>query len=104
MILREEQPMVRRRFGGLRFVPIAGLVVFAAACGDDPTGPGSTDPFDVEQSSQDFSVVQDAFDANLDLVEDMGLVLPVLESIGPTARRFERVEISSEPALSLIHI
>lgn len=91
--------MVRRRFGGLRFMAVAGLVVFAAACGDDPTGPGSTDPFDVEQANQDFGIVQAAFDANLDLVEDMGLVLPVLEGIGPTARRFERVEVPSEPTI-----
>ncbi|MFQ5529437.1 MAG: hypothetical protein ACE5FP_03735 [Gemmatimonadota bacterium] len=91
--------MVRGKLEGLRFLAVASLVVFAAACGDDPTGPGSNDPFDVEQSSQDFGVVQAAFDGNLDVADDMSFVLPVLEGLGPVARRFERVEIPSEPAI-----
>ncbi|MDH3298256.1 MAG: hypothetical protein OEM96_08290, partial [Gemmatimonadota bacterium] len=91
--------MVRRKLESVRFMAVASLVVFAAACGDDPTGPGSGDPFDIEQSSQDFGVVQTAFTANLDVADDMGFVLPVLEGIGPAARRFERVSIPSEPTI-----
>lgn len=87
--------MVMRRLEQLRAGIVAGLIVFAAACNSDATGPST--PFNVEQSNQDFAAVQDAFDANLDVAADMSLVLPVLDAIAPSTRRFERVQIPSEP-------
>lgn len=89
--------MVMHRLNQLRAGLAAGLIVFAAACGSDPAGPST--PFNIEQSSQDFAAVQAAFDANLDIADDMSVVLPVLDAIAPSTRRFERVEISSEPVL-----
>jgi len=91
--------MVKLRCVGLRAIVVASLIVFSAACGDDATGPGSNDPFDVQQSSQDFGAVQAAFEANLDVADDMGFVLPVLDNLGPVARLLDRVEVPSEPAL-----
>ena len=96
--------MVTLRFKGFRAVTVVGLVMFAAACGDDATGPGSSDPFDVQQSNQDFGAVQVAFDANLDVAEDMSFVMPVLDNLGPVARVFERIELPSESViLSMAH-
>ena len=91
--------MVKLKCLGLRGMTIASLVALTAACGDDATGPGSTDPFDVEQSSQDFGAVQVAFDANLDVSGDMSFVMPVIDNLGPVARLFERIEMPSESVL-----
>ena len=91
--------MVKLRFEGFRAMTVAGLVMFAAACGDDATGPGSNDPFDVEQSNQDFGALQVAFVANLDVSDDMSFVMPVLDNLGPVARLFERIEMPSESVI-----
>lgn len=88
--------MVKLRCMGLRAMTVASLVAFSAACGDDVTGPGSSDPFDVQQSNQDFGAVQEAFDANLDVADDMSFVMPVLDNLGPVARLFERIEMPSQ--------
>jgi hypothetical protein len=91
--------MVKLGFVGLRVIAVASLIAFSAGCSDDATGPGSNDPFDVQQSNEDFGAVQAAFDANIDVADDMSFVLPVLENLGPPARLFDRVEIPSEPVV-----
>lgn len=65
----------------LRMAPVAGMVMAAAACGDDPTGPGSDDPFDPIQSSDDFAAVQTALAANADLADDIAYVSGSLETM-----------------------
>lgn len=65
----------------LRGVPPALLVVAAAACGNGPTGPASGDPFDPEQSSQDFAAMQEALAANADVAQDLAYVSATLETI-----------------------
>ncbi|MFW6090201.1 MAG: hypothetical protein ACODAB_10640, partial [Gemmatimonadota bacterium] len=52
---------------GLRSAPVALLLIAATACGDDPTGPGSDDPFDPEQANADLAAVEQAIAANADL-------------------------------------
>ena len=68
----------------LRMAPLAALLVFAA-CGDDPTGPGSGDPFDPEQSSADFAAVQSALEANADVSADLQFVTAVLDTVPAAA-------------------
>lgn len=73
-----------RRDGRLRMLALAALVTFATACGDDPTGPGSDDPFDVQQSSDEFAEIQAALSTNDDLAQDLAYVSGALDTI-PTA-------------------
>lgn len=69
----------------LRMLALATLAAFAAACGDDPTGPGSDDPFDVQQSSDEFGPMQTALTANDDLAEDLTYVSGALDTIPAAA-------------------
>lgn len=73
----------------LRMLALATLAAFAAACGDDPTGPGSDDPFDVEQSSEAFGPMQSALTANDDLAADMAYVSGALDTIPAAAWTIE---------------
>lgn len=85
----------------LRAATAASLVVFAGACGDDgPAGP-SGDPFDAEQSSQEFSAFQGAFDANADLASEVAVVTAALDTLAPTgsARLYQPVDMPAEPAM-----
>lgn len=85
----------------LRAATAASLVVFATACGDDgPAGP-SSDPFDAEQSSQEFGAFQGAFDANADLAAEIAVVTAALDSLAPTgsARLYQPVDVPAEPAV-----
>lgn len=67
--------------GWLRTASLALLVATAAACGEDATGPGSDDPFDPAQTSEDFATMQSALDANADVAEDLAYVSASLESM-----------------------
>lgn len=91
--------MAKLKLEAFRTLTVVGVVMFAAACGDDATGPESNDPFDVQQSNQDFGAVQAAFDANLDVSGDMSFVMPVLDTITPVARLFNRIEMPSESVI-----
>lgn len=90
--------MEKLRLRGFGAVAVAGLVILAAACGD-ATGPGSSDPFNVQQSNQEFGAVQAALDANLDVADDMSFVMPVIGNLGPVPRLFERIEMPSESVI-----
>lgn len=83
----------------LRGAPLALLVVTAAACGDDPAGPGSDDPFDPEQSSEDFAAMQSALEANTDVADDLAYVSVALESMPTAAWVFESPEAVVESPL-----
>lgn len=83
----------------LRGAPLALLLVTAAACGDDPAGPGSDDPFDPAQSSQDFAVMQSALEANADVAEDLAYVSVALESMPTATWVFEAPEAVVESPL-----
>lgn len=74
-----------RRDGRLRVLALTALAAFATACGDDPTGPGSDDPFDVQQSSDEFAAMQTALSANGDLAQDLAYVSGVLDTIPAAA-------------------
>jgi hypothetical protein len=97
----EENLMTKSYLTWLRAATAASLVVFAAACGDDsPTGP-SGDPFDAEQSNQEFGAFQSAFDANADLAAEITVVTAALDSLAPTgtARLYRPVDVPAEPAM-----
>lgn len=64
----------------LRAAPVALLVIAAAACGDDATGPGSDEPFDPEQANAEFAAVEQAIAANADLEADLLHVSAALEA------------------------
>lgn len=94
--------MAKRYPSWLRAATASTLVVFAAACGDGgPSGPGAGDPFDVEQSSQDFGAMQAAFDANADLAADVNFVSAAMDTLAPggSARVYQPVRVPSEHPL-----
>lgn len=80
----------------LRTASVTALIGLAACGGDDPTGPGSGDPFDPEQSSEDFGAMEAALAANADLTADLVFVTDVLDTI-PAAASW-MIESSDSPA------
>lgn len=76
----------------LRSAPVA-LLVLAAACGDDATGPGSDDPFDPEQANADLTAIEQAIAANADLEADLLHVSTALEA--SAALIFEPSDLSA---------
>ncbi|MFW6084886.1 MAG: hypothetical protein ACODAA_06705, partial [Gemmatimonadota bacterium] len=78
-----------RRGGSMRTLALAALAVLATACGDDPTGPQSDDPFDVQQSNDDFAALQAALGANQDLADDLGHVSGALDTMPAAAWTLE---------------
>lgn len=81
----------------LRSTAVALLVV-AAACGDDATGPGSDDPFDPEQANADLAAVEQAIAANADLEADLLHVSAALGAFPTAALIFEPSDLSALPA------
>lgn len=73
--------MFQRNPEWLRWTTLAGLVVFAAACGDDPAGPGSDDPFDPAATSQDFAAFGSALENNDDVVQDLEFVGAAMDTL-----------------------
>lgn len=74
-----------RTDGRWRALALGAVVAFATACGDDPVGPGSDDPFDVQQSSSEFAAMQAALTANDDLAADLNYVSGALDTIPAAA-------------------
>ena len=71
--------------GHWRIFALGAVAAFATACGDDPTGPGSDDPFDPQQSSAEFAAMQTALTANDDLSTDLNHVSGALDTIPAAA-------------------
>jgi len=88
--------------GWLRGAPLVALAMTAAACGDDPAGPGSGDPFDPQQSSAAFSAMQTALEGNADVATDLEYVAAVLDTL-PAAAQFVRpVGVAPTSASALV--
>lgn len=87
----------------MKGAPLAALVITAAACGgDDPTGPGSGDPFDPEQSSAAFSAMQTALEGNADVAADLEYVATVLDTLPMAAQFVEPVSVAPATASALV--
>lgn len=86
----------------LRGAPLAALVVAAAACGDDPAGPGSGDPFDPEQSSAAFSEMQTALEGNADVAADLEYVAGVLDTLPAAAQFVQPVRVAASSTSALV--
>lgn len=84
----------------LRSAPLA-LLVIAAACGDDATGPGSDDPFNPEQANAELAAVEQAIAANADLEADLLHVSAALEAFPTAALIVEPKDLSALSALSV---
>lgn len=84
----------------LRSAPVALLVIAAAACGDDATGPGSDDPFDPEQANAELAAVEQAIAANADLEADLVHVSAALDTLPTAALIFEPSDLSALAAPS----
>lgn len=80
--------------------PVMALMVFATACGDDdPAGPGSGEPFDPQQSSQDFAAVAAAFEANADVADDLAYVSSALDTVAVAAWVLDESRLTGASAL-----
>lgn len=75
--------------GRWRMLALGAVAALATACGDDPTGPGSDDPFDVQQSNDEFAAMQAALTANDDLALDLAYVSGALDTIPAAAWTLE---------------
>jgi len=85
---------------GARSLAFCLLVTGAAACGGDgATGPGSDDPFDPEQSSQEFGAIEEAIQANADLEADLVHVSAALETMPTASWILEPSDLSAESPL-----
>jgi hypothetical protein len=70
----------------MKDVPLAALAITAAACGSDgPAGPNSGDPFDPQQSNEQFAALGAALDGNADVLTDLGYVSNVLDTLSANA-------------------